>query len=84
MLMTDHISERLSEILAQSHIMGCGGMALINGGLEIITIEDSNLGMHMSKKMFFVHISCLSWHGGFGVSIIMIGLRSIILEELYS
>ena len=76
MLMIDHISEK--------GIGACGGMALVNGGLDIILIEDSHMGMHMSTKMFFVHISCLSWYGLFGVSILMSGIGSLSLEELYS
>ena len=52
MLMIDHISEKV--------IMACGRMALVYGGLVFILREDSLLAMHLSRKMYFVHISCLS------------------------
>ena len=74
----------MEDLILRRRHLECGGMALVNGGLDIILIEDSHMGMHMSKKMFFVHISCLSWYGLFGVFILMIFIGSLILEELYS
>ena len=52
MLMVDHISKWV--------IMAFGGMALISGGLDMIFLKDSQLGLHIMIKMYFAHISYLS------------------------
>jgi hypothetical protein len=51
---------------------------VFDGGLDLILIKDSHMGLHIITKMYFAHISYLSGIGYFLMALIGI-LQKIIL-----
>ena len=70
----------MADLTSKCFLLAFGGMELKIGGLDLIVKKDSQLALHIMKKMYFVHISYLSGIGYFLMA--LIGIKQKIILAL--